>query len=207
MPLHPHPVRESLSLALGNLRIHRFRASLTVLGVVIGTTTVIAVTSIVAGLDHQLVETASQFGTRTLWVYKLEIGAPHRLTPAERLRKPLTFEDGDSIREQCPSAEVVSLELWREMHDFGLPPVTARYKSDEMQNAIFVGVMPQHIRLMNTVVTHGHFFTELDDLHRRDVAVIGNSVRERFFAHVDPIGKSILVDGPHPRGHRRARQA
>ncbi len=194
-PHHRHPFRESVSLALGTLRAHRFRAFLTVLGVVIGTTTVIAVTSIVAGLDRQLVDTAEQFGTRTLWVYKLELGAPHRLTREERLRKPLTYEDSVAIREQVPSAELVSLELWRDVGDFGIPPVTARYKGLEMVNATFLGVQPQHIRLMNTAVTHGRFFTEADDLHRRDVAVIGNTVRERFFARVDPIGKSILVDG------------
>ena len=42
---------------------------------------------------------------------------------------------------------------------------------------------------------HGRFFTEAEDLHRRDVAVIGNGVRERFFQNEDPIGKILLVDG------------
>ena len=51
------------------------------LGVLIGTTTVIAVTSIIAGLDKQLVDVAEQFGTRTLWVYKLQMGAPHAHDP------------------------------------------------------------------------------------------------------------------------------
>jgi len=72
-------VRENLLLAMDTLRTHKFRSFLTVLGVLIGTTTVIAVTSIIAGLDKQLVDVAEQFGTRTLWVYKMEIGAPHAL--------------------------------------------------------------------------------------------------------------------------------
>src|SRR5437762_13784359 len=86
-------VRENLSLALDTLRTHKFRSFLTILGVLIGTTSVIAVTSIVAGLDRQLVDVAEQFGTRTLWVYKLQIGAPHALTREEKLRKPLSYED------------------------------------------------------------------------------------------------------------------
>ena len=83
---HRQDVRENMLLALDTLRTHKFRSFLTVLGVLIGTTTVIAVTSIIAGLDKQLVDVAEQFGTRTLWVFKLQLGAPHLLTREERLR-------------------------------------------------------------------------------------------------------------------------
>ena len=100
-----------------------------------------------------------------------------------------------AIKEQMPSATTVSVELFREMGDFGLPPVTARYKGQDMLDALFVGVTAEHLRLINATLGEGRFFTETDDLHRRDVAVIGNGVRERFFARGDPIGKTILVDG------------
>jgi putative ABC transport system permease protein len=188
-------VQENLLLALDTLRTHKFRSFLTVLGVLIGTATVIAVTSIIAGLDHQLVDVAEQFGTRTLWVYKLQLGAPHALTREERLRKPLTYEDAIAIRDQLQSAETVSIELFREMGDFGLPPVTARYKGRDMPDALFVGVTANHLRLINATLGLGRFFTDTEDQHRRDIAVIGNGVRERFFEHADPIGKTILVDG------------
>jgi len=195
MRAYRQPIRENLLLALDTLRTHRFRSFLTVLGVVIGTTTVIAVTSIIAGLDKQLVDVAQQFGTRTLWVYKLQLGAPHALTRDEKLRKPLSYQDAMAIKEQCRSADIVSVELFREMSDFGLPPVTARYRGQNMDDALFVGVTADHLRLINATLGEGRFFTDSEDVHRRDVAVIGNGVRERFFAHGDPIGKTILVDG------------
>jgi ABC-type antimicrobial peptide transport system permease subunit len=188
-------VRENLLLALDTLRRHKFRSFLTVLGVLIGTTTVIAVTSIIAGLDKQLVDVAEQFGTRTLWVYKLQLGAPHELTRDERLRKPLSYEDAMAIKEESPSTATVSVELFREMGDFGLPPVTARYKGQEMLDALYVGVTADHLQLINATLREGRFFTDTEDLHHRDVAVIGNGVRERFFEHADAIGKTILVDG------------
>ena len=188
-------VRENLLLALDTLRRHKFRSFLTILGVLIGTTTVIAVTSIIAGLDKQLVDVAEQFGTRTLWVYKLQMGAPHAMTREERLRKPLSYEDAMAIKAESPSTATVSVQLFREMGDFGLPPVTARYKGQEMPDALYVGVTADHLRLINATLHEGRFFTDTEDLHRRDVAVIGNGVRERFFEHVDPIGKTILVDG------------
>jgi ABC-type antimicrobial peptide transport system permease subunit len=100
-----------------------------------------------------------------------------------------------AIKEQSPSTTTVSLELFREMGDFGLPPVTARYKGQEMNDALFVGVTAEHLQLLNCTLGEGRFVNETDDRHRRDVAVIGSGVRERFFAHQDPIGKAILVDG------------
>jgi putative ABC transport system permease protein len=190
-----HDIRENLMLALDTLRTHKFRSFLTILGVLIGTTTVIAVTSIVAGLDKQLVDVAEQFGTRTLWVYKLQVGAPHALTREEKLRKPLSYDDAMAIKEQCNSADQVSVELFREMTDFGLPPVTARYKGQDMVDALFVGVTADHLQLINATIDQGRFFTETEDQHRRDVAVIGSGVSKRFFEHADPIGKTILVDG------------
>jgi ABC-type antimicrobial peptide transport system permease subunit len=187
--------RENLRLALDTLRSHKFRSFLTVLGVFIGTSTVIAVTSIIAGLDKQLVDVAEQFGTRTLFIYKLQMGAPHRLTKEERLRKPLSYEDAMAIKELCPSAEMVSLELFRDLGDFGLPPVTARYKGQDMVDALFVGVTASHLQLANATLGEGRFFTEMEDAHRREVVVIGDNVRRRFFEHEDPIGKTLLVDG------------
>ena len=195
MQVRGRHIRENLLLALDTLRTHKFRSFLTVLGVVIGTTTVIAVTSLIAGLDKQLVDVAEQFGTRTLWVFKLQVGAPRALTREERLRKPLSYEDAMAIQEQCPSAEIVSVELFRELGDFGLPPVTARYKGQDMLDALFVGVTADHLRLINATLREGRFFTSTEDLHRRDIAVIGDGVRERFFPHTDPVGKTILVDG------------
>ncbi|MBI4164931.1 MAG: ABC transporter permease [Acidobacteria bacterium] len=186
--------RENLLLALDTLRTHKFRSLLTILGVLIGTMTVIAVASIIAGLDRQVVEIAEQFGTRTIWVMKMDFSVG-RMTREERMRKPLTFEDAMAIREQCPSVEEVSAVLFKELHDFGPPPTSVKYKGQEMLDAQFAGATPEHMRLVNASIADGRFFTQTDDLHRRDVAVIGDAVSERFFANEDPIGKSILVDG------------
>ncbi len=188
-------VAENLWLALDTLRTHKFRSLLTVLGVVIGTTTVIAVASIVTGLDTQLVQAAEQFGTRVVWLYKLQMGTPHRLTREERLRKPLSYEDAMAIKEQCPAVEEVSVALFSEMSEFGLAPSTARYKGREMAGAQFMGVDANYLTLANSSLADGRFFTQTDDLHRRDVTVIAANVVEQLFQHEDPVGKTIVVEG------------
>jgi len=197
MKAYLRTVGENLWLALDTLREHKFRSFLTVLGVLIGTTTVIAVASIIAGLDTQLVQAAEQFGTRAVWLYKLDMGTPHRLTREERLRKPLNYEDAMAIKEQCPDVEEVSVALFSEFTGFNLPPSTVRYKGREMAGAQFMGVDANYLTLANASLADGRFFTPTDDSHRREVIVIAADVVEQLFQHEDPVGKAIVVDG-HP---------
>jgi ABC-type antimicrobial peptide transport system permease subunit len=183
-------VRENLWLALDTLRTHKFRAFLTILGVLIGTATVIGVASIFKGLDQQVVEVAEGFGTRTLFIYKFDPGFRTHLTREERMRKPLTYEDAMAIRDLCPSVESVSVETFR----WG-PAIGAKYKGQEMLDAEFSGPTPEHFGNINAELKDGRLYTDVDNLHRRDVAVIGADVVERLFQGEDPIGKTILVDG------------
>jgi putative ABC transport system permease protein len=183
------PVRENLLLALDTLRTHKFRAFLTILGVLIGTATVIGVASIFKGLDQQVVEMMEGFGTRTLFIYKFDPGI-NRMTHEQAMRKPLTYEDAMAIRELCPSVERVAVEARR----WG-PAVTAKYKGLEMVDTNFFGPTPEHFQTMNSELEDGRLYTDIDDLHRRDVAVLGPDVVKRLFENEDPIGKTINVDG------------
>ncbi len=184
-------VRENLLLALDTIRGHKFRSFLTILGVLIGTATVIAVASIFAGLDQEFAEAARDFGTRTLFIFKFDPGIHiGRLSKEERMRKPLTFEDSTAITEQCPSVETTAAELFV----WGPNPVV-KYKAKEILDVNFIGATANDFRVVNDVLGDGRFFTDIENLHRRDVAVIGSDVVKRFFEHEDPIGKNIAVGG------------
>jgi putative ABC transport system permease protein len=183
-------IRENLLLALDTLRSHKFRAFLTILGVLIGTATVIGVASIFKGLDQQVVEVAEGFGTRTLFIFKWDPGIKFNVTREEWMRKPLTYDDALAIRDNCPSVESVSAETFR----WG-PAVTSKYKGQEMLDTNFSGPTPEQFQNTNAELKDGRLFNEIDNLHRRDVAVIGADVVTRFFEGQDPIGKVINVDG------------
>ena len=183
-------VRENLLLALDTLRTHKFRSFLTLLGVLIGTMTVIGVASIFKGLDQQMVEFSEGFGTRTLFIFKWDPGIKFNVTREEWMRKPLTYEDAMAIRDLCPTVESVAAETFR----WG-PAVTSKYKGQEMVDTNFSGVTPDHFQNINAVLKDGRLFTDIDSLHRRDVAVLGADVVKRFFENEDPIGKTINVDG------------
>ena len=139
-------IYENLLLALDTLRSHKFRAFLTILGVLIGTATVIDVASIFKGLDQQMVDVAEGFGTRTLFIYKFEPGIKFHLTREERMRKPLTYEQAMAIQEFCPSVESVALE------DFTWgPPAVTKYKGLEMVDTNFQGSTPEDFRNINVL--------------------------------------------------------
>ena len=189
MTQRPQFVRENLLLALDTLRTHKFRAFLTILGVLIGTATVIGVASIFKGLDQQLVEMAQGYGTRTLYIYKFQPGIHFNLSREERMRKPLTYEQGMAI-QQLPAVESVAVET----ASWG-PAVTAKYKGLQMVDAQLQGNTAEDFRITNSILKDGRLFTDIDDLHRRDVAVIGADVVERLFLNDDPVGKEVNVDG------------
>ena len=155
----------------------------------IGTATVIGVASIFKGLDQQMVEMAQGFGTRTLYIYKFQPGIHFNLTREQRLRKPLTYEQGMAIK-QLPAVESVAVET----ASWG-PAITAKYKGLQMVDAQFQGNTAEDFRITNSILKDGRLFTDIDDIHRRDVAVIGADVVERLFLNEDPIGKEINVDG------------
>ena len=190
MTVQRQNIRENLGLALDTLRTHKFRAFLTILGVLIGTATVIGVASIFQGLDQQVVEMAEGFGTRTLFIFKFEPGFRSHLTHEEWMRKPLTYEDAMAIRDLCPSVESVAVEIIR----WG-PSMGAKYKGQEILDTEFSGPTPEHFANINAELKDGRLFNDVDNLHRRDVVVIGADIVERLFQGEDPIGKNILVDG------------
>ena len=190
MTQRPQFIRENLLLALDTLRTHKFRAFLTILGVLIGTATVIGVASIFKGLDQQLVDMAEGYGTRTLYIYKFQPGIHFNLSREERLRKPLTYSEGMAIQEQCPSVESAAVQS----ASWG-PAVVAKYKGVQMVDAELQGNTAEYFRITNAVLKDGRLFTNIDDIHRRNVAVIGADVVERLFLNEDPVGKEINVDG------------
>ncbi|HZT68304.1 MAG TPA: ABC transporter permease [Terriglobia bacterium] len=182
--------RENLLLALDTLRTHKFRSFLTILGVLVGTATVILVASIITGLNNQLVETMEQYGANSIFIYKFEPGIHFRLTREERMRKPLQYEEAMAIRQFCPDVKDVAVEIF-----YQGPPVGAKYKGQDMLDANLQGATSEDFAITNAQIADGRTYTSVEDTHRRNVAVIGADVAERFFQGEDPIGKEITVGG------------
>src|SRR5262245_30459029 len=100
---------EIVAMALDSIRAHKFRSALTVLGIVIGVTTVIAIASILTGLRENLVKLIEEYGTDNIYAFHLSTGFSPNQDREERTRKPLTEDDAIAIRAQTNAVEDVSL--------------------------------------------------------------------------------------------------
>jgi putative ABC transport system permease protein len=176
-------------LAMDTIRGHKVRAFLTVLGVVIGTSTIIGVGSIIAGLDGAIANALSGFGANTLIILKHPIKFGN-LTPEERMRKPLTYENAVAIRERCPSVKAVSPWLFPSdgIHK-------ARYKSNDYYELDFGGTDDGYAGSDEVKMKSGRFFTEIENEHRSPVVVIGEDIQKALYPEMDPVGKWLEVDG------------
>jgi len=185
----------NVRMALTTLREHKTRSLLTVLGVVIGVTALIAVGSIVVGLDRDVRSFLEDYGTNTLFVFRWSMGFNvGRRSAEERQRRPLTLEDAAAIREECPAVKNVTVEVFQRV-DQRREPIVARYKGNEVYGVEYVGTLSTWPEVYNAHIRKGRFFTDPEDLHKLDVAVIGYDLQEGLFQGEDPIGKEIRVNG------------
>ena len=164
-------------MALNMVRANKLRSFLTVLGIVIGVTVVIAVASILTGLRGRIVSMVEEYGTNNIYAFHLTTGP--RIGERDRseyMRKPLTPEDAEAIRRQASAVEDVAnvLFLWR--LDRTIKRSGRAYKEGFLQ-----GVSPSYARVTNVSLQQGRFISEVDDEHRRDVMVIGVNVVESLF--------------------------
>jgi putative ABC transport system permease protein len=178
-------------LALQTIRTHKLRAFLTVLGVIIGTGTIIGVSAILTGFDASVAGVLRSFGPNSIIVFKFPVGPrTGRLSPEERTRKDLTYQNAVDIRERCKSIEDVSTMLFASQG-----PINVHYKGNDMYDVNLMGVEEAYARGGQVDIHFGRFFTDEESRRRMPVTVIGQDLEKGLFANVDPIGKSILVDG------------
>src|SRR5918993_4921478 len=99
---------ENFLMALDTLRLHKLRSFLTILGVVIGTTTVIVIAAFVSGIDARVSKEIESFGTNSIYAFKFEPGFNFNPSAEERTRKPLSYEDALALQSECANCEFVS---------------------------------------------------------------------------------------------------
>jgi len=187
---------ENMKMAFETIRTHKVRSFLTVLGVMIGVTVAILVSSLLLGLENNVQESLNDFGINNLFVFKFEPGFHvGRLTPDERTRKSLTYEDGMAIKEQLASVKEVSIEVFPKVGQGRQPIRTARNKGHELSNINFTGANPGFAEVQNCRMKDGRFFTDVEDLHRDDVAVIGYNVEKTLYPGESAMDKPIEIDG------------
>jgi putative ABC transport system permease protein len=182
--------RSAAQMALATIWQHKLRSVLTVLGVIIGTSTIIGVGSIITGMDAAITNILRSFGTDTLIVFKFKVGLRFSLSAEERQRKPLTLDNARAIAERCPSVAHVSPYLFPSS---GIH--RARYQGADTYDIELGGTEEGYAGGGQAELLYGRFLSDNDNRFRRPVAVLGEDVYKALFSTGDPTGKTIDVDG------------
>jgi putative ABC transport system permease protein len=185
-----------ISLALNTIREHKMRAFLTVLGVIIGTGTIIGVGSIITGLDGAVTGILRSFGASNLIVFKFRIPHFGSLSTDERQRKPISYENAVAIAERCPSVDHVSPYLFPWDPNSHSPQIDKiRYKGNDMFQIDMGGTEEAYAAGGQAEMKEGRFVTDLENAHHMPVVVIGEDVGKALFASESAVGKDVYLDG------------
>lgn len=196
--LHRIEFGENERMAFASLREHKVRSALTVFGVVIGVCALVVVASVLVGVDKDMRDYLSDYGTETLFVFKFNPGIHiGRLSAEERARKPLTLEDALAIRDEAPHARNVAVEVMPRFNfgRGGSAPPTIRHKGNEVFGIEHTGAVPSYETVYNIHMARGRFFNDAENIHKVDVAVLGYDLEDALFPNEDALGKRVLVAG------------
>jgi putative ABC transport system permease protein len=184
---------ESVKLALDTLRKNKLRSGLTVLGISIGISTVILISSAINGLNSNIDHFVRSLGTNSLWLYHFEPFA-HRPTTEELNRKKLTYEEGISLRE-LPHVAAVDPELTYQNFQTGLGSVWLKAGTHKIQNTIINGSTTEVKVVADIELQEGRMWTEGEEDNASNVAVLGHDAAEDLFPDGSPIGKDVDCEG------------
>ena len=188
-------VFENMAVALDTLRSRKVRSGLTILGIVIGVTTVIAVASIIDGLNGEIKERVGRMGSNTIFISRIPpMQNTARLPPKIRIRKYLEEGDATFIEETSPAVSYATVFANRINYNNQVDEI--RYGDEHVEHFFLRGVQPQYINTFPLFsIAEGRFISAFDEGHARSVVVIGRAIADSLFPNVDPLGKPVRLDG------------
>lgn len=189
--------RENLLVAMDTLRSHKVRSGLTVLGIVIGVTSVIAVASIIDGLNGFIQKRVESMGSRTYFVSRIPLGFRFgRLPEKIRTRKYFVESDERFLRDVSKSVEFVNMFGTRAAFFPGGSDNDVRYGGNVVERVILRGTEPEYIDTFPIhTIAQGRFISRFDQEHTRPVVVIGEAIYQSLFGNLDPVGRMVRMNG------------
>ena len=185
--------KESVRMALDTLRKNKLRSGLTILGISIGISTVILISSAINGLNTNIDQFVRSLGTNDLWVFRFEPFG-RRPTTAELNRKQLTYEDGVAMRS-LPHVLAVDPALTYQNFQLGIGNVSLKHGTHKIQNTIIYGDTSAVKETNDIEMLEGRMWTESEEEHSSNVVVLGHDSAEDLFPDESPLGKDLECGG------------
>jgi putative ABC transport system permease protein len=181
---------EAALVAADSLRSSKLRSFLTLLGIILATTTLIAVMSMIHGMDLYIANTMSSMGSDGFRVVKIAFLGnfdPKKYLQMQKRNPELSPDEYQYLKDHATL-----------LSDFGMSAsrtVKVSLGSQTLTDISLNGGTANWAALGNTQMAHGRYFTEIEDRHRSPVAVIGADVKTNLFGDADPLGREIKIEG------------
>jgi putative ABC transport system permease protein len=189
-------VRENFKVAWSTLQANRMRSALTILGIVIGVTSVISVAAIIEGLNKFISDKVESFGPNTYFLSRIALGDPRAfLNQPEKVRLRKYIEWGDAEKMRAQSRYLKTVTVFGTRASFFGQDNDLRYGSERIERVIVRGTEPEYIEAIPLfAIAQGRFVSRFDVDHSRQVVVLGAAIAESLFPSVDPLGKIVRLN-------------
>jgi len=186
--------RENFLAAMGTLRSSKVRSGLTVLGIVIGVSSVISMAAIIQGLNKFVQDKVESLGSRTYFLSRFPPGTdPSRWPESIRTRRYLQYDYADFVRQAAPDVQSVTTVGTRGFFFGDTNLITSGNRS--VEKVIVRGAEPQYIEAIPLfAIERGRFISTFDQEHARPVVVLGAAISESLFPNTDAIGKTVRIN-------------
>ena len=182
---------EIVTMSFDTLRTNKMRSALTVLGVVIGITSIVGMTSLLRGFGDSVENAFKEMGPNTITIQKFGIiSASSGKSFIELLRRPnLTIEDAKAIERECPSIETV--DVW--LGATGNRRERIFYANERTKQLAVLGTSEHFAEVSFLKMELGRIYSAHEVEHRRQVVVLGQTPYQSLFPNIDPIGKTVRI--------------
>jgi putative ABC transport system permease protein len=186
--------KETIALALNTIAKNKMRSALTVLGVVIGVAVVIAISSVVRGLNANVTAAVEDMGSDIVWIYHMDVFTFGRPSEEQRTRKELTLEDAEALKG-LPHVKAVSSGVRLVDKTFGAGTYAVKYEGRKVKGTILAGEDVRVPEVYDIKLREGRWFDEVDNERRAPVIILGADTAEELFGNGSALGKQINIEG------------
>jgi putative ABC transport system permease protein len=180
-------------MAMDTLRTNKLRSGLTMLGIMIGVTTVILISSVINGLTGNVNNLIKSLGTNVYWVFRFPVFGS-RPTSEMLARKQLTYEDGEAMKV-LPHVVAVDASQQYRSPTGSLGSFAVKYGKHKVQNTILQGEGEDEPNVYELDLSQGRYFTAQEAQRGANVVVLGSDTAQELFGNDPAVGKEVDIDG------------
>jgi putative ABC transport system permease protein len=180
---------EAVKGALHSLRGSKLRSFLTLLGIILATTTLIAVMSVISGMDVYIAKNVSSMGADGYRVQRIVMMGfdPKKYMEMLRRNPELKREEYEFLRQRLTMTKEIGINAGRS--------VTVHRGAELSEGVGLQGASPNIGVITNLEAAEGRFLSEIENERHMNVAFIGNDLKEKFFSGASPVGQNLTVEG------------